>query len=148
MKETWSIIMLVSGALLAGGMMPVALERAPAWRDADEDTFRRDFGNTIRRVDRLQPALLFITLISAPGFAVTAAGTARTLGSVAAGGLVAVLAGSLAGLVPLQQRLSNTATHMPAPDVAQLRSRWLVGHLIRTVVAVVVFVLLAVCAVV
>lgn len=148
MKETWSIIMLLSGALFAGGMVPIVLERAPAWRAADPDTFRHDFAGTIRRVDRLQPALLFVTVISSVGFAIAAAGIARILGAVAAGGLIAVLVGSLAGLVPLQERLSNATTTMPVSEVVQLRSRWLSGHLVRSVVAVAILILLAVGAVV
>ncbi len=35
MKDAWSIAMLISGALFAAGIIPIAWERAPAWRTAD-----------------------------------------------------------------------------------------------------------------
>jgi hypothetical protein len=36
MRETWSIVML-GGALFAAGILPIAWERAPAWRGACRD---------------------------------------------------------------------------------------------------------------
>lgn len=148
MLETWSIIMLVSGALFAGGMVPIVLERAPVWRMAEAGSFRVQFADTLRRVDRVQPGLLFVCLIATIGFAITAAGTASTLAWIAGALLVAVLIGSLVGLVPVQQRLADTGKDLSNSEVGQLRARWLGGHLIRTVVAVACFVLLAAAAVV
>jgi len=58
-----------------------------------------------------------------------------------------MLIGSLAGLVPLQQRLADTGIDLPISEVGQLRVRWLGGHLVRTVLAVVCFVLLTAAAV-
>lgn len=79
MSEAWSIVMLISGALFIAGVVPIAWERAPAWRAADHATFRVDFAHTLRRVDRPQPALLLVCLVSSVGFAVSAHGAARTL---------------------------------------------------------------------
>ena len=56
MQEAWTIAMLISGALFSGGIVPIAWERAPAWRAADGAAFRVDFADTLRRLDRLQPA--------------------------------------------------------------------------------------------
>jgi hypothetical protein len=97
MRESWSIVMLITGALFAAGVVPIAWERAPAWRAAEHARFRVEFAHTLRRVDRLQPALLLVCLVSTVGFAVSASGTARTLAGLAGSCFVAVLVGS--GLV-------------------------------------------------
>lgn len=147
MNDSWSIAMLISGALFAAGAVPVAWERAPAWRTADPATFRTEFAYTLRRIDRLQPALLLATLAATTGFTVTADGTARTLATLAAACFAAILVGSNAGLVPTQRRLTNPRAGLPAADVERLRTRWLAGHLIRTLVALTGFALLVVAAV-
>ncbi len=84
MRETWSIVTLISGAPFAAGVLPIAWERAPAWRAADSARFRVEFAHTLRRVDRLQPALLLVCLVSSVGFAVSTGGTARALAGLAA----------------------------------------------------------------
>jgi Domain of unknown function (DUF1772) len=147
MRETWSIAMLISSALFAAGVIPIAWERAPAWRAADDARFRVDFAHTLHWMDRLQPALLLVCLISSVGFAVSASGTARTLAGIAASCFLAVLVGSTAGLVPIQRRLVDPASDLSAADVERLRTRWLRGHLIRTLAALVAFVLLVFAAV-
>jgi hypothetical protein len=147
MRETWSIVMLISGALFVSGVAPIAWERAPSWRAADHGRFRVEFAHTLRRMDLLQPALLLVCLVSSVGFAVTASGTARALAGLAAFCFVAVLAGSGAGLVPIQRRLVDAESDLSAADVERLQTRWLGGHLIRTFFALVAFVLLVVAAV-
>jgi hypothetical protein len=147
MTETWSVVMLISAGLFAAGVVPIAYERAPAWRAADVASFRIEFAHTLRRMDRLQPVLLLVCLISSVGFAVSASGTARMLAGLAASCFVAVLVGSGAGLVPIQRRLVDPGSDLSAADVERLRTRWLRGHLIRTAVALVAFVLLVVAAV-
>jgi hypothetical protein len=147
MRETWSIVMLISGALFATGALPIAWERAPAWREADSVRFRVEFAHTLRRMDLLQPALLLVCLVSSVGFAVSASGTARALAGLAASCFLAVLVGSGAGLVPIQRRLVDPGTDLSAADVDEFRTVWLRRHLIRTVVALVAFVLLVVAAV-
>jgi hypothetical protein len=148
MQEIWSIVMVISGALFIAGVLPIAYERAPVWREADDVTFRTEFARTLRRVDRLQPALLLISLIGAVGFAVSGGGTARILAVAAALCLVAVLIGSGLALVPIQRRLIDPGTNLSTAEAGRLRGRWLKGHLIRTVVSLLAFVLLVVAAVI
>jgi hypothetical protein len=147
MTEAWSIVMLISAGLFAAGVVPIAYERAPAWRAADHASFRADFAHTLQRMDRLQPTLLLICLISSAAFAASASGTARMLAALAASCFVAVLIGSTAGLVPIQRQLVDPGSRLTASDVTRLRTRWLGGHLIRTVVALVAFALLVVAAI-
>jgi len=146
MKEPWSIAMLISGALFAAGSVPIAWERAPAWRAAGYETFRAEFAYTLRRMDRLQPALLVACLVSAAGFAVGATGTARVLAGLAASCIAAVLAGSGLVLVPIQRRLMDPGPDLSAADLGRFRARWLGGHLIRTIVTLAAFVMLVVAA--
>jgi hypothetical protein len=109
------------------------------WRGTALPDFRIGFAQTLARVDRLQPALLSICLLSTIGFAVSSAGAARTLASFAAAGFVLVLVGSVAWLVPIQRTLKS-GTELPAADVERLRARWLRGHLVRTVAGVALFI--------
>jgi hypothetical protein len=140
MDELWATVMMVSGGLFAGGVLSIAAERVPAWRTIRLPDFRIGFAQTLRRVDRLQPALLSVCLVSTIGFAVTAAGAARTLAVFAAAGLLLILVGSVAWLVPIQRTLKARA-ELPSAAVEGLRARWLRGHLIRTGVAVTLFIL-------
>jgi hypothetical protein len=105
MSQWWAAPMLRSGGLFAGGVVPIAWERVPAWRTSDLADFRTGFAYTLRRVDRLQPALLVVCAGSTIGFASSTGGAARTLALLAAGGLLVVLVGSVAWLVPIQRRL-------------------------------------------
>jgi Domain of unknown function (DUF1772) len=141
MDKVWATVMMVSGGLFAGGVMSIAAERIPAWRMTQLPDFRIGFAQTLRRVDRLQPALLSACLLSTIGFAaVTAAGAARTLALVAAAGFLLVLVGSVAWLVPIQRTLKAGMELSPAA-VERLRARWLRGHLVRTVLGVALFIL-------
>jgi hypothetical protein len=143
MDQLWATVMMVSGGLFAGGVLSIAAERVPAWRRIQLPDFRIGFSHTLRRVDRLQPALLSICLLSTIGFAVTAAGAARTLAVVATAGFLLILIGSVAWLIPIQRTL-KAGTDLPPATVEGLRSRWLRGHLVRTVVGVAVFIVVAV----
>jgi hypothetical protein len=98
--------MLIGAAVVVAAVVAIAWERAPAWRAADDARFRVDFAHALRRMDRPQPALLIVCLVSSVGFVVSASGTARTLAAVAASSFLAVLVGSGAGLVPIQRRAS------------------------------------------
>jgi Domain of unknown function (DUF1772) len=140
MDQLWAIAMMVSGGLFAGGVVSIAWERVPAWRRTHLPDFRIGFAQTLRRVDRLQPALLSICLASTLGFAATAAGAARTLAVFTAVGFLLVLVGSVAWLVPIQRTLKS-GTELPAAEAEGLRARWLRGHLVRTGVGVALFVL-------
>jgi hypothetical protein len=140
MDEIWAVAMMISGGLFAGGVTSIAVERVPAWRTTHLPDFRIGFAQTLRRVDRLQPALLSICLASTVGFAITAAGAARTLAVPAAAGFLLILIGSVAWLIPIQRTLKS-GSELPAATVERLRARWLRGHLIRTAVGVALFVL-------
>jgi hypothetical protein len=141
MSQWWAISMLLSGGLFAGGVAVIAWERVPAWRVTDPVDFQTGFAYTLRRVDRLQPALLVVCLGSTIGFAASAGGAARTLAALAAGGFLVVLVGSVAVLVPIQRRLVAAGSAPPPADVEALRTRWLGGHLVRTAVALACFAL-------
>jgi hypothetical protein len=141
MSELWTIAMLISGGLFAGGVVSIAWERVPAWRATDLSDFRTAFAHTLRRVDRLQPALVVICSISTIGFAISSGGAARTLAVLAAAGFLVVAAGSGAWLVPIQRRLVAPGPEQSPAEIERLRTQWLRGHLIRTIVALVSLVL-------
>lgn len=147
MTELFAISMLISGGLFAGGVVSIAWERLPAWRATELSDFRVTFAHTLRRVDRLQPALLVVCLVSTIGFALSADSAPRLWALLAAAGFLAVLVGSGAVLVPVQRRLVSSGAELPSPEAERLRSRWLRGHLIRTVVAVAALFLAVVAAV-
>jgi hypothetical protein len=147
MSDWWAVAMLVSGGLFAGGVISIAWERIPMWRRADLVEFRTGFVHTLRRVDRLQPALLTVTLASTVGFAISASGAARTLAMLAAGGFLVILIGSLSWLVPIQQRLKASTSDQPSVTVERLRTQWLRGHVIRSTAALALFVLAVAAAV-
>jgi hypothetical protein len=147
MTDVWATSMLISGGLFAGGVVSIAWERLPAWRAAELPDFRVAFAHTLRRVDRLQPALLALCLVSTIGFALGADGPARMPALLAAAGFLAVLVGSGALLVPVQRRLVSAGADLPSPEAERLRRLWLRGHVVRTVVAVAALVLAVVAVV-
>jgi Domain of unknown function (DUF1772) len=147
MNGWWAISMLISGGLFAGGVLSIAWERVPAWRESDFLDFRTAFAHTLRRVDRLQPALLVVCLVSTVGFALSSGGQARTSALAAAAGLAVVLVGSVAWLVPIQRRLVVLEAGQPVPEFERLRTQWLRGHLLRTAVALASMILVVVAAV-
>ena len=135
MSQWWAVPMLLSSGLFVGGLVAIAWERIPAWRVSDLADFRTGFAHTLRRMDRLQPALLVVCLGSTIGFASSTGGAARTLAALAAGGLLVVLVGSVALLVPIQRRLVASGPAPPSAATEVLRARWLGGHLVRTALA-------------
>jgi hypothetical protein len=82
MSQWWAIPMLLSG-LFVVGMALIARERVPAWRVTNVVDFRTGFAHTLRRVDRLHPALLVVCLSSTIAFASSTGGAARTLVALA-----------------------------------------------------------------
>lgn len=135
MTEWFEILMLTIGGLFAGGVLLIAWERVPAWRESELSDFRSAFAHTLRRVDRLQPLLLVLALVSTIGFAIAVEGAARTAAVLAATGFMVVLVGSGAWLVPLQRRLVASGADRPSAELERWRRQWLRGHVIRTVVA-------------
>jgi Domain of unknown function (DUF1772) len=146
MTDLLTISMLISGGLFAGGVASIAWERLPAWRATALADFLVAFAHTLRRVDRLQPALLVVCLVSTIGFAVNADGAARTAALVAVAGFLAILVGSVALLVPVQRRLVASGTELPPREAERLRNLWVHGHVIRTVVALAALVFAVVAA--
>jgi len=97
---------------------------------------------------RPAPAVLLIAcLVSTVGFTISTSGTSLVLAVLAAACLLAVLVGSIAGLVPIQRQLVDPGLDLSVADVDRLRTRWLRGHLVRTLVSLIAFVALVVAAV-
>jgi hypothetical protein len=141
MSQWWAVPMLLSGGLFVGGLVTIAWERVPAWRASDLADFRIGFAHTLRRMDRLQPALLVVWAGSTIGYASSTGGAARTLAGLAAAGMLVVLVGSVALLIPIQRRLVASRPAPPPATGEALRARWLGGHLVRTAVALACFAL-------
>src|SRR5262245_4430115 len=146
MNTLWGVAMVVASGLFAGGLMAIAWERTPVWKSASIPDFRATFSGTLRRVDRLQPALLTISLVSAIGFAVTASGDARVIAIVVVVDSFFILVGSIVWLVPIQRALASTS-ELPTDGADRMRVRWLHGHLIRTAAGIGLFVLAVLAAV-
>ena len=147
MSEWFAIPMLFAGGLFAGGVTSIGLERVPAWRASELSDFLTGFAHTLRRVDRVQPALLVVCLVSTIGFALSAEGTARTSALLATACFLVVLVGSVTWLVPVQRRLVVSGTEHPSRQLERLRSQWLRGHWIRIVFALIALSLTIVAAV-
>ena len=143
--STWASLMLIAGGLFAGGAATFGWSRVPIWRRMPVQEFIGDFEQTLRRTDKVQPALLVAATVSGAGFALTADGSARLLASVGAVGFVVTLAASLAFLVPLQRRIIAT-TPVEAGAIEKMRARWFRGNLGRSMLAVASFVAVAVAA--
>jgi hypothetical protein len=137
--------MLIAGGLFAGGAATFAWSRVPIWRRMPVQGFSGDFEETLRRTDKVQPALLVAAIVSAAGFALSADGLARVLALVGAAGFIVTLAASLAFLVPLQRRIIATPP-AEAGAIDKMRARWFRGHLGRSMLAVASFVAVAVAA--
>ena len=144
--SAWASLMLIAGGLFAGGAATFAWSRVPIWRRMPAQEFIRDFEETLRRTDKVQPALLVAAIFSAAGFALTAdGGSARVLASVGVAGFVVTLAASLAILVPLQRR-SVATPPAQAKAIDEMRARWFRGHLGRSMLSAASFVAVAVAA--
>ena len=154
MNDIWAVLMLVAGGLFAGGAATFAWSRVPIWRRMPLREFASDFEQTIRRTDKVQPALLLIAAVSGFGFAVTGNGSARLLAALGAGGLILVLLASLAILVPLQRRIIATTLRDAAnaqadpENIDAMRLRWFSGNLGRSFLSVGSFVLMVLATVV
>jgi hypothetical protein len=145
MSEVWAAVMLVAGGLFAGGAATFAWSRVPIWRGMRLPEFVRDFDETIRRTDVVQPALAVIAAVAAIGFAVTTNGSARLLAALGAVGFIVVVVASFVVLVPLQRRIIATPVASEA-EIEAMRLRWFSGNLGRTVLAVASFALTVVAA--
>ena len=143
--EVFETLMLVFGGLFAGGALTFAWSRVPIWRRMPLAQFREDFAQTLRRTDKIQPALLIAGAISAVVFAVVSDGWARVLAGLGAAGLALTLAASVAILVPLQRRIVAGAREEP-DAIEEMRARWFRGNLGRATLATAAFAALAAAA--
>jgi hypothetical protein len=143
--STWATLMLIAGGLFAGGAATFAWSRVPIWQRMPAQGFIGDFEETLRRTDKVQPALLVVAIVSAGGFALTAEGSARVLAWVGAAGFGVTLAASLAFLVPLQRRIVAMPP-VQAEAIEEMRTRWFRGHVGRSMLAAASFVAVAVAA--
>jgi hypothetical protein len=142
---TWASLMLIAGGLFAGGAATFAWSRVPIWRRMPVQGFIGDFEETLRRTDKVQPALLVAAIVSTAGFAFTAEGSARVLALMGAAGFAVTLAASLAFLVPVQRRIVATPP-AEAEAIDEMRARWFRGNLGRSMLAATSFVAVALAA--
>jgi hypothetical protein len=140
----WEVPMVLSGALFTGGVVWFAWMRIPAWKTMAPADAEADFADSIRRADRVQPALLVITLAGAIAFSLNATGSGRVLALGGIGGLLLTLVGSGAILVPLQRRIIRAP--LADAQAEDLRRLWSAGHLARMTAALASFVLLTLAA--
>ena len=143
--SAWASLMVIAGGLFAGGAATFAWSRVPIWRRMPVQEFIGDFEETLRRTDKVQPALLVAAIVSAVGFALTVGGSAQVLALVGAAGFVVTLAASLAFLVPIQRRIVATPP-AEAEAIGEMRARWFRGHLGRSMLAAASFAAVAVAA--
>ena len=102
-----------------------------------------DFEQTLRRTDKVQPALVIVAIVSGGGFALSAEGSAGVLASVGAAGFVVMLGASVGFVVPLQRRM--VASGSAEAKVEELRALvW--GNLGRTMLGAASFVAVAAAA--
>ena len=136
----WQALMLAAGGLFAGGAATFAWSRVPIWRRMRAPEFLRDFEQTLRRTDKVQPALLVGAIVGSIAYAATTDGPGRGFAIAAAAGFVATLGGSLGYLVPLQRRIIATPVQQAA-SIEEMRLRWFTGNLGRSLLATAAFVL-------
>ena len=137
--DIWAPLMVVAGGLFAGGAATFSWSRVPIWRAMPIAEFGEDFSATIRRTDKVQPALLVAAIASAVGFALTVdKGTARTLTWLGVAGFGATLVASVTVLLPLQRRIIAAARGQDT-SVEEMRSRWFRGQLGRSVLSTMSF---------
>jgi hypothetical protein len=142
----WDVVALVVGALFTMAVVFFASFRVPQWRVMERSTFLPDFARTINVADKVQPALLIVTIIATAIVSSSINGSGRVFGWGATTGFALILLGSLVYMVPLQRRMIRTGADRAVP-IPEMRSRWISGHLTRTAVTLVSFALLAIAVV-
>ena len=136
----WAALMLVTGGLFAGSVVAFAWDRVSAWKAMPVQQYMSDFGHTIHRADKIQPALLVVAIATAATYGFRATGSAQTFALAGAGGFLAVMLASLGILVPLQRRILRTPVES-SDAVHQMQQRWFTGHVGRAVLSTVSFTL-------
>jgi len=143
--NAWATMMILAGGLFAGGVTTFAWSHIPLWREMPPPRFVPDFAQTIRRADKVEPALLLTAIVSATAFASTAGSAAAVLALFGAGGFLTTLIGSAVALVPLQRRILTASPHQ-SDAIDRMRMRWFGGHLGRSALSVVSFIAVALAA--
>ena len=139
----WDMVAIAVGALFTAAVVFFARFRVPQWRVMERTTFLPDFERTINVADKVQPALLVVTIISTVMLSSSTDGSGEIFGWGATTGFILTLLGSLIYLVPLQRRMIRTGVHPEVP-IPAMRSRWIKGHLTRTGVTLASFAMLVV----
>lgn len=139
----WAVVMLVGGGLFAGAITSIAWERTPAWRKMARPQFTADFAAAIERAERIQPALLAVTIVAAVGFGVGSEGLPRIAAFGGAAGFAVSLIGTVLVMVPLQRRIISAPMQS---EIVAMKRRWLRGHIGRSTLAALSFVMVAVAA--
>ena len=137
--DVWAALMLSSGGVFAGGAASFSWSRVPIWRTMEPGSFRNDFSATIRRTDKVQPALLVVAILSTIAFAVAADGSATGFAWAGAAGFIVTLVASVTVLVPLQRQIIRVGPAQRS-DLEAMRVRWFQGHLGRSVLSMASFV--------
>lgn len=134
----WTLLMLVSAGLFAGGAAAIAWERIPSWRSMPQAQFVSDFAQVIRRADKVQPAILVVAILTALVFGINSPGTARLLALIGTASFVGTLIASIAILVPLQRRII-TSPDLEPRTVDDMKRHWYTGHIGRSAMAIASF---------
>jgi hypothetical protein len=138
--NVWAALVLIAGGVFAGSVVAFAWDRVSAWKTMPTAQFMGDFGHTINRADKIQPALLVVAIAGALGYAASTEASARVLALVGAAGFLIVMVASLGILVPLQRRILRTPLETEEA-ILTMRQRWFPGHIGRTVLSVISFAL-------
>ncbi len=138
MESILVFIMIVTSGLFTGGVLTITWGRLSVWKKMNSQSFREDFGHTIRITDKLQPILLVSTILSAGFFSLSKDGIEQILVWVATGGFALTLLASIVILVPLQKRIL-ASTDSPT----RMYATWQQGHMGRTVLSLASFCSLA-----
>ena len=139
----WDVVALGVGALFTTAVAFFASFRVPQWRVMERSTFLPDFERTINVADKVQPALLVVTIIATAMVSSSIDGSEKVFGWGATTGFILTFLGSLVYMVPLQRRMIRTGAD-PAVPIPEMRSRWIKGHVTRTALTLGSFALLAV----
>jgi len=139
----WAALVLIAGGVFTGSVVAFAWDRVTAWRTMPIQQFMGDFSHTINRADKIQPALLLVAIVGGVGYGLSEGGSVRLLALLGAGGFLVVMLASLAVLVPLQRRILKMPLDREG-EVGEMQRRWFSGHIGRTALSVVSFVVVVV----
>lgn len=133
----WAVAMLLTGGLFTGAAFAMSWGLAPIWQKLPVAQFKSQFAKNTRIADIIQPLFLVTVIVSAVGYAAACHGMGVTLSTYAAAGYILVLLFSALYMIPLQRKMAAFKdSGLPA-----MRTKWINGHHIRTIAAMVSFAL-------